>query len=125
MKQIIKKYLRALAEGSYGKIIALFRKDAVVFSPLYGKIRAELFYKDLFEQTKNSEIKLLNIFEDKKKMMSAGYFQYGWMLKNKKRDVFDCVDIFIFDKNNKIKELRIIYDTARIRPTFENLKKKC
>jgi pimeloyl-ACP methyl ester carboxylesterase len=36
---------------------------------------------------------------------------------------FECVDIFRFDENGKIKELTIIYDTSKIRTSFEEMKK--
>ncbi len=122
-EKIIKKYLSALETGSYEKIIKLFAKNALIFSPLYGKIKAETFYKELMKDTSKSQIKLLNVFKSNKKAVWAGHFLYEWKLKNGKETSFECVDIFVFDEKGKIKQLTIIYDTAKTRTSFEKMKK--
>jgi len=120
--KIIKDYLKALEIGSYEQMMKLFTDDAIVLSPLYGKIEAMEFYKDLFNDTSNSKITLMNILHGEKENTSAGHFRYDWILKNGTPTSFECVDVFIFSNDNKIKQLTIIYDTARIRPSFENMK---
>lgn len=122
-EKIIKKYLHALEIGSYEHIISLFAKNAIIFSPLYGKIKAETFYEELMKDTSKSRIKLLHIFKSNKKAVWAGYFRYEWKLKNGKETSFECVDVFMFDKQQKIKQLKIIYDTTTIRREFQEMKK--
>ncbi|HEC95886.1 MAG TPA: nuclear transport factor 2 family protein, partial [Euryarchaeota archaeon] len=62
IEKTLKLYLKALEKGSYEDIIKLFTENAMVNSPLYGKIKASEFYKELFKDTAKSKITLLNIF---------------------------------------------------------------
>jgi hypothetical protein len=119
---IINQYLRGLQEGDYNKIISLFTKNAVINSPLYGKIKATKFYKELFKDTNKSKIKLINIFENKNKDAIAAYFIYDWKITNNSKTKFNCIDIFKLTKDRKIKELTIVYDTAEIRSSWNKLK---
>ncbi len=120
MQKIIKQYLRCLEVGDSKRMLDLFTKDAIINSPLYGKIKASKFYPDLFKDTQKSKITLLDILQSKK--LAAGFFRYDWVLKNGTPTSFLCVDVFSFDKNLKIKELTIIYDTAKIRSSFNKMK---
>ena len=121
-EETIRNYLKALETGSYESAVALFEEDALVISPLYGEIKAVDFYRELFADTINSKITLLNIFigaENK----AAGHFLYDWVLKNGTKTSFECVDVFEFSASGKIKKLTIIYDTSKIRSSFEEIKK--
>tara|TARA_Y100000296_G_C5143318_1_gene242316 strand:+ start:115 stop:354 length:240 start_codon:yes stop_codon:yes gene_type:complete len=73
---IIEQYLKALEIGSYEEMMKLFTPDAIVHSPLYGEIKASKFYKDLFADTSESKITLLNIFKGKDDFIGAGHFRY-------------------------------------------------
>jgi len=119
IEKTIKEYLKGLKAGSYENIIKLFSPKAIVNSPLYGKIKAKDFYRKLFKDTSKSKITLMNIFKSENPLIAAGYFHYNWILKNGTLTSFECVDIFRFNKNGKIAELTIIYDTAKIRPFFK------
>ena len=87
---IINRYLKALKNKDYEMIIKLFSNNDIIISLLYRKIKLSDFYKNPFNDTSDSKIKLLNIFE--------------------------------FDKKDKIKQLIIIYDTANIRNSFVEIK---
>ena len=56
MKEKIKNYLKFLEDADYEKITELFSEDAVIYSPLSGRVEASEFYKDLFKKTERSEI---------------------------------------------------------------------
>jgi len=120
-EKTIRKYLKNLERGDYEEMMKLFSKNAIIHSPLYGKIRAERFYKGLFKDTSKSKITLLNTFKSENKSVAAGHFRYDWTLKNNAKTSFECVDVFQFDKKGKIMKLTIIYDTSRIRRSFERL----
>jgi len=120
IEKTLKLYLKALEKGSYEDIIKLFTENAMVNSPLYGKIKASEFYKELFKDTAKSKINLLNIFTDKN--LGAAHFLYEWVFKDGTPTSFECVDIFKFS-DGKIKHLTIIYDTYKTRQSFENCKK--
>jgi hypothetical protein len=105
-------------------MIKLFTKDAVVLSPLYGEKKAVNFYRGVFKDTFKSKITLLNIFRSHNKGIAAGHFRYDWVLKDGTPTYFECVDIFRFAQDGKIKQVSIIYYTAKIRPVFEKMKNK-
>jgi len=121
-EKIIKKYLEALEKGNYENMMKLFSDGAVIISPLYGEIKAADFYKELFKDTSKSKITLLNIFKSDNKSIGAGHFRYDWILKDGTPTSFECVDIFEFSDNGKIKKLSIIYDTSNIRQSFKKMK---
>lgn len=122
IEKTIKAYLKALEKGGYENMIKLFTKNAVVFSPLYGKIKAIDFYRELFKDTSKSKITLLNIFKSDNKCVGAGHFLYDWLLKDGTPTSFECVDVFQFTDDGRIKQLTIIYDTSKVRPSFEKMK---
>tara|TARA_Y100000310_G_C20589970_1_gene767473 strand:+ start:111 stop:491 length:381 start_codon:yes stop_codon:yes gene_type:complete len=119
---IIEQYLKALEIGSYEEMMKLFTPDAIVHSPLYGEIKASKFYKDLFADTSESKITLLNIFKGKDDFIGAGHFRYDWKLADGTPVSFECVDVFKFSNDNLIKELTIIYDASATRPALEKMK---
>ena len=124
IEKTIKEYLKGLEVGSDEEIIKLFSPDAVVHSPLYGKISAKKFYQDLFKDTSKSKITLINIFiSQNDPQIAAGHFRYDWILKDGTPTSFECVDVFRFAEDSKIMELTIIYDTSKIRTSFEDMKK--
>ncbi|MBC7826981.1 MAG: nuclear transport factor 2 family protein [Chitinophagaceae bacterium] len=122
MRDIILQYFHGLESGDADKIANLFSAGGIVHSPLYGDMPAKEFYKDLFADTKQSAIMLLNIFENTEKTnVYAVQFRYNWILKDGSKTNFECVDVFQFNEENKISELTIIYDTYKLRSIFENL----
>jgi hypothetical protein len=124
IEKTIKSYLNGLEVGSADEIMKLFSPNAVVHSPLYGEIQAKRFYQDLFKDTSKSKITLMNIFVSQNNpQIAAGHFRYDWILKDGTPTSFECVDVFRFAKDGKIKELTIIYDTSKIRTSFEDMKK--
>jgi len=123
IKRTIKDYFKALEIGDYDKIKKLFTPDAVVNSPLYGRMKAKDFYMELFRDTSKSKITLIDLLRSENHLIMAGYIRYEWILKDGTPTTFECVDIFQFTDEGKIKTLSIIYDTAKIRTVFEGMKK--
>jgi ketosteroid isomerase-like protein len=119
----IHQYLHSLETSDYETLMSLFAKDAVVHSPLYGKVSASQFYKDLFKDTAESKITLLNVYPSEDGRGAAAHFQYDWTLADGTRAPFEVVDVFTFSKEGKITELKIIYDTAKTRVAFDQFKK--
>ncbi|HEY5686984.1 MAG TPA: nuclear transport factor 2 family protein [Yeosuana sp.] len=122
-KEIAKQYIEFLSKDHFEGIIGLFEENGKVYSPIYGERSASDFYDALAEDTCNSELKLNEIFENINSGNIALYFTYRWTLKSGKIVVFDVVDIIKFDDQNKILELKIIYDTVVSRNLVEELKK--
>ena len=125
-KKIIENYLAALSKGDRRQILMLFSPDAVVHSPLYGLMKATDFYEELFKDTAQSTIRLQGIYTDVDRPdRAAAHFHYQWRLSSGRDTSFECVDLFQFDQeSNRIKELRIIYDTQKTREEFEETRRK-
>lgn len=121
-EEVLTQYIQALEKGDYSHIMTLFTQDAVIISPLYGKMRASHFYKELLKDTGKSTITVLNVFTGKN--AGAIHFLYKWILKDGIQTSFECVDIIEFSEDGKINQLTIIYDTSRIRQEFEKMKLK-
>lgn len=121
-QQSLKTYLEALSKADYQELIALFTNDAVVLSPLYGERPAANFYQELFQDTQSSELTFLDIFINAAGDKACINFLYRWTMSDGSVTIFDCVDVVEFDQNGKIKQLKIIYDTAQTLEKFNNLK---
>lgn len=115
--RVIKLYLEHLEKGEQNELMSLFTSDAVVDSPLSGKVLAKNFYQKLFEDTISSKIILKNIFNSiENPKCAAAHFIYEWVKKDKNSVKFECVDIFEFSTGtNKIQHLMIIWDTYSFR----------
>ena len=124
MEAVIKSYLQALRQDNLSGVLSLFAEKASVISPLYGTQPATIFYKELLADTNSSRIEMLDIFTNEKKRTAAVNFIYHWTLANGTTNSFDCVDVISFDEQNKIKQLKIIYDTVQTRPALEQQKQK-
>lgn len=121
IKDIANTYLEYLEQGEVEKVIDLFDKNGIVDSPIYGIKKASDFYRELNNDTSNSELTLKGIFEQKDSNDLALYFTYKWTLKNNEKVTFDVVDIIEFNSNHKIQKLKIIYDTVISRKLVDSL----
>ncbi len=125
IEKLCKEYLQALNDGNLNNVLNLFTTNGVVISPLYGEMSVNKFYTDLFNDTNQSDTRLLNIFISSMDDTSVAlHFQYKWTLKSGKIVEFECVDVFeITEDKKQFKKLKIIYDTAPIRDDFNESKK--
>ena len=121
-KDILYNYFKGLETGNVLMILDVFAENAMVHSPLYGDELAAVFYTKLFADTKQSDITLLNIFESTENNYTAAvHFKYHWVLADGTPTHFECVDVFKFNETGKIADMTIIYDTAKLRTSFEAL----
>ncbi len=120
---IIHAYFHGLERASLEEVTSLFSKDATVHSPLYGKVKADAFYAELFSDTQNSKIALQSIFQNIDNAFSAAaHFVYSWTMKDGSLTNFECIDLFeLCPDTKKIISLTIIYDTFQTRPSFEKI----
>lgn len=116
IKQVIQDYLEALSMGDMDQVVSLFDTNGMVNSPLYGTLPAVEFYAQLENDTSNSSIELLALFEDKNTNKGVAHFIYHWTMANGREVQFECADVFEFTEDNKIMLLTILYDTASIKP---------
>ncbi|PIN80492.1 hypothetical protein COV16_00820 [Candidatus Woesearchaeota archaeon CG10_big_fil_rev_8_21_14_0_10_34_8] len=123
-KQTMKNYVNALNKKSAEECINLFTKDGMVISPIYGEKKAVVFYKQLFDDSSDAQINLLNVFLSDNKLAGACHFVFNWTLRNGNMVALNLVDVFEFSKNGKIKKLQIIYDAQKAREIVNNMKNK-
>jgi hypothetical protein len=124
LKDAIYNYFKGLETGNKELVLSVFANNAKVHSPLYGDQQATVFYTKLFADTTQSDITLLNIFEStENSYTAAAHFKYHWILRDGTATHFECVDVFKFDESGKVADMTIIYDTSKIRTSFEALKK--
>jgi len=121
-KEIAELYINLLQKGDMEGVISLFSNGGIVHSPIYGIKKASDFYKELAADTSDSNLTLNGIFEESDSSRIALYFNFLWTLKNGELVNFDVVDILVFDEEDKITELRIIYDTVISREAVASLK---
>lgn len=119
--EIARLYIDLLEKGDISSVISLFSDSGKVYSPIYGEKAAVDFYNDLAADTTESKLKINGIFEEPNSNRIALYFNYEWTLKNGEIVNFDVVDIIVFDDEEKISELRIIYDTVHSRGMVNDL----
>lgn len=121
LESIIKTYAQALRDNDYQTITCLFSKNAKIFSFLAGEKSPPDFFQNLFENSRRTKLEIKNILFDldnKKTVAAYIYLEAVW---NKQLTLqFEAVDIFEFDRENKIKTLKIILDTYPIRKLKEN-----
>ena len=122
-KEIANRYLKYLENGNIEQVIDLFDENGIVESPIYGIKKADEFYRELSNDTSNSELILKGVFDQNDSNSLALYFTYKWTLKDNQKVEFDVVDIIEFDIDNKIKKLVIIYDTVIARKLVDSLDK--
>ena len=121
MEKTLLAYLQGLETADLSKVLECFTTDAVVFSPLYGKMEATAFYKRLFSDTQSSKTTLLDILTNPSQKTACLYFIYEWTLTNGQFVRFECADILKLNKENRIQQLKIIYDTVQAREKLGNL----
>lgn len=114
-------YVDALQEADLDRMLALFTPDAEVTSPLEGTCDAVSFYTRLFKVTKASRVRLLRGFLSGDGLSASAHLEYDWTFTNGVRTRFECMDLFEFDENERIRVLKIFYDPAGVRSDYETV----
>lgn len=121
-RQLAEAYLDALARADLAAMLALFSEDALVHSPLYGPTPARQFYPALFGDTSQSVLTLLGVTHGAKAdgtPLVSIWFHFDWRLPSGRPAPFDVVDVLELSADGSIAALHIVYDTADVRPAFE------
>jgi hypothetical protein len=121
-RELAEAYLGALGRADLTAMLSLFSAGAVVHSPLYGPVPACEFFPALFGDTAESRLTLRGVTKgtaaDGTPLVSI-WFHFDWQLPGGQQAPFDVVDVLELDHGGHIAALRIVYDTADIRPIFE------
>lgn len=121
-RQLAEAYLDALARADLAAMLALFSEAALVHSPLYGPTPARQFYPALFGDTSQSLLTLLGVTHGAKAdgtPLVSIWFHFDWRLPSGRPAPFDVVDVLELTTDGRVAALHIVYDTADVRPAFE------
>ncbi|MBN8827928.1 MAG: hypothetical protein J0H68_04405 [Sphingobacteriia bacterium] len=122
-ENVAKKYLEAIQEHDYNKVMSLFDEKGLVNSPMTGEVKAEDFFKAYFDDEYNAIVSLKEIFISKFSSYSLAInFEYKAISDAKETISIDCVDIIKLNKEGKIIYLNVIFDTHETRILFKKLK---
>ncbi|WP_020536729.1 nuclear transport factor 2 family protein [Lewinella cohaerens] len=124
VEELSQRYLDGLAQADLEGILGLFTSTAQVQSPLYGKVAASSFYRDLFSDTQSSVVQLKDVLTNEENLSACLFFSYSWTLASGSRVEFDVVDYLKFNKNGLIEFLQIVYDTRHSRQAYEGLSQR-
>jgi ketosteroid isomerase-like protein len=120
--ELVSRYLAALGTADLDAMLPLFAPDAVVLSPLYGRLPAAEFYPRLFADTASADLTLLGTMRGTSvagRQLVSFLFHFDWTLPGGTPAPFDVVDVAELDDAGRITSLRIVYDTVAVRPAFE------
>lgn len=120
--RLVREYLASLEAADADRVVALFARDGIVESPLYGTMPAAEFYPALFADTANSRLTLRATMtgSTEGRMVVSFWFDFDWILSTGEPAPFTVVDVAELDEHGLIERLHIVYDTHPIRDAFNN-----
>ncbi|HEX3388875.1 MAG TPA: nuclear transport factor 2 family protein [Streptosporangiaceae bacterium] len=122
-QELAEAYLGALSRADLDALATLFSDGALVHSPLYGPLPAARFFPALFADTAESRLTLRGVTQGSTAQgtpLVTIWFHFDWRLPSGQRAPFDVVDVLELAADGRIAALHIVYDTADVRPVFEN-----
>lgn len=125
-RKVITQFFSETEKGQFENVLKFYSPNAMIHSPLYGSQEYTRFYKGLIADTKSMKVKVKNIFEDAEHSnLVASLQDFTWILKNGESITVEGVNIFEFTPNTeKIKSIKFIYDTSKVRLLLEKLHAK-
>jgi SnoaL-like domain len=121
-QRLAEAYLGALGGADLMAIMSLFSEGALVHSPLYGPMAATDFFVALFSDTAESRLTLRGVTHGIKAdgtALVSIWFHFDWRLPSGRKAPFDVIDMLELTDDGRIASLHIVYDTAQVRPAFE------
>ena len=121
-QQLAEAYLGALGDANLDAMLGLFSDGALVHSPLYGPTPASDFFPALFGDTAQSRLTLRGVAQgaatDGTSLVTI-WFRFDWELAGGQQAPFEVIDVLELAADERIAALHIVYDTAAVRPIFE------
>ena len=121
-QRLAEAYLGALGRSDLTAITGLFSEAGLVHSPLYGPMPAADFFAALFGDTSESRLTLRGVTHGSKAdgtALGSIWFHFDWRLPSGRQAPFDVIDMLELTDDGRIASLHIVYDTAQVRPAFE------
>jgi len=121
-QRLAEAYLGALGRADLTAVTGLFSETGQVHSPLYGPMPAAEFFAALFGDTSQSRLTLRGVTHGVKAdgtALVSIWFHFDWRLPSGRQAPFDVIDMLELAADGRIASLHIVYDTAQVRPAFE------
>jgi ketosteroid isomerase-like protein len=116
-KNVIAAYLDAFCAHSMDGILACFSADAAVHSPTQDAPKTPAaFYPPVLARSQGVKFTIRDFFAGETPEAAAALLSYHKPMPDGSVRVFDCVDIFTFDRAGRIRDLRIVFDTKKLVP---------
>ncbi len=123
--QLVASYLKALEASDLDGVLALFAPSGTVHSPLYGTLPPQSSIRDC---SRHRRIETYAAGHDGRyrrgRTVVSFWFNFDWVLSNGEPAPFAVVDVAELTEHGLIDNLHIVYDTAPLRDSFNNLRKK-
>jgi len=116
-KKAIQGYLDGFCAHSMDGILKWFSKDALVHSPTQdGPKKPADFYPPVIARSAGVKFEVRAFYAGETPDVATALLAYHKPMPDGTLRMFDCVDIFTFDKTGKIRDLRIVFDTKKLTP---------
>lgn len=117
---LCRSYLAAMESGDLEALLVNFADDVTATSPILGKQSTRDFYSYVVLVTSDRSMELKTIFiRTSDPLRAAVHVAYTRTVGDDKPATMDIVDVFELTKDwSKFAAVKIIYDTAPVRPDF-------
>jgi hypothetical protein len=113
----VQRYLRHLENGDGAQLAALFIPEAIVDSPLRGRVAAQRFFPEMFPGHIRAQIRESEVYSlvSNPNRFSV-QFVVTWIAGENTLPPIRCVDTFTYDPaSDRCRELTILFDTHLLR----------
>ena len=117
MEDFRDRYLAALNEADTDGALSLFTTEAIVASPLYGRVPVTSYFQRLLADSRRARAVCQRSFEATDGAVAL-HLTCHWVFATGKEVQFDRVDIFDLFVDARAGRLTMLYDTAPFRSEF-------
>lgn len=112
-ENIIKKVFSEIENLNFDELMMYFAPNAIIDSPIHGKMKAKEYYTNLFPTLKSVKVSIKDTFVSLHNPNSLiGYIYLNILMKDGTKTKTESIDLFEFDsKSQKIKSIKFIWDT--------------
>jgi hypothetical protein len=120
---LCERYIEAVELADFEALDALFTPDAVVVSPLYGRLPAADFHRLLLADAR-TRLELRNLFDAANRAPSgAMHLRCVLTFAHEETVCFDAVDLFdVAPDGERFQSLTILYDSPATRAAYRALR---
>lgn len=109
-ERTIRRYLHAMEANDLPGVLDCFTPDALIASPVYGKVPVRRFYEKLFADTVGARVTIRSLYSSPERPdLWIAHFDYVWVRRDQADMDTELIDLFELDgSGERIRKLRII-----------------